>query len=82
MRWKKKLDVLPAVAHLLKQKKQKKLRLTIYKKIYSVSVWCVCFLRIIQRTIRAAVEQHFLELKTSTEQDLSSYDSQGWVGAH
>ncbi|XP_075868452.1 protein FAM13B isoform X2 [Nelusetta ayraudi] len=32
---------------------------------------------IIQRTIRAAVEQHFLELKTSTEQDLSSYDSQG-----
>lgn len=40
------------------------------------------FLRIIQRTIRAAVEQHFLELKTSTEQDLSSYDSQGWVGVH
>uniref|UniRef100_A0A3P8RQX4 Family with sequence similarity 13 member B n=1 Tax=Amphiprion percula TaxID=161767 RepID=A0A3P8RQX4_AMPPE len=33
--------------------------------------------RIIQRTIRAAVEQHFFELKTSIDQDLSSYDSQG-----
>uniref|UniRef100_A0A3Q1BD62 Rho-GAP domain-containing protein n=1 Tax=Amphiprion ocellaris TaxID=80972 RepID=A0A3Q1BD62_AMPOC len=32
---------------------------------------------IIQRTIRAAVEQHFFELKTSIDQDLSSYDSQG-----
>ncbi|XP_030002056.1 protein FAM13B [Sphaeramia orbicularis] len=35
---------------------------------------------IIQRTIRAAVEQHFLELKTSLDQDLSNYESQG-VGA-
>ncbi|XP_041845483.1 protein FAM13B isoform X2 [Melanotaenia boesemani] len=33
--------------------------------------------RIIQRTIRAAVEQHFFKLKTSISQDLSSYDSQG-----
>ncbi|XP_047208777.1 protein FAM13B isoform X3 [Girardinichthys multiradiatus] len=33
--------------------------------------------RIIQRTIRAAVEQHFFELKTSISQDLSVYDSQG-----
>ncbi|KAM9357373.1 protein FAM13B [Symphorus nematophorus] len=33
--------------------------------------------RIIQRTIRAAVEQHFFELKTSIDQDLSNYDSQG-----
>ncbi|XP_037833241.1 protein FAM13B isoform X2 [Kryptolebias marmoratus] len=33
--------------------------------------------RIIQKTIRAAVEQHFFELKTSINQDLSSYDSQG-----
>uniref|UniRef100_A0A3Q1HCP3 Rho-GAP domain-containing protein n=1 Tax=Anabas testudineus TaxID=64144 RepID=A0A3Q1HCP3_ANATE len=32
---------------------------------------------IIQRTIRAAVEHHFFELKTSIDQDLSSYDSQG-----
>ncbi|XP_047441848.1 protein FAM13B isoform X2 [Mugil cephalus] len=32
--------------------------------------------RIIQRTIRAAVEQHFYELKTSIDQDLSNYDSQ------
>ncbi|KAM3612487.1 uncharacterized protein V6R79_009146 [Siganus canaliculatus] len=32
---------------------------------------------IIQRTIRAAVEQHFFELKTSIDQDLSNYDSQG-----
>ncbi|KAK2848871.1 hypothetical protein Q5P01_008705 [Channa striata] len=32
---------------------------------------------IIQQTIRAAVEQHFLELKTSINQDLSNYDSQG-----
>ncbi|CAF96983.1 unnamed protein product [Tetraodon nigroviridis] len=34
-------------------------------------------LRIIQRTIRAAVEQHFYELKTSIDRDLSDYDSQG-----
>uniref|UniRef100_A0A4W6FYZ7 Family with sequence similarity 13 member B n=1 Tax=Lates calcarifer TaxID=8187 RepID=A0A4W6FYZ7_LATCA len=32
---------------------------------------------IIQRTIRAAVEQHFFELKTSIDQDLSNYDSEG-----
>ncbi|XP_078116288.1 protein FAM13B isoform X5 [Sander vitreus] len=32
---------------------------------------------IIQRTIRAAVEQHFFDLKTSIGQDLSNYDSQG-----
>nr|XP_046262644.1 protein FAM13B isoform X2 [Scatophagus argus] len=32
---------------------------------------------IIQRTIRAAVEQHFFELKTSIDQDLGNYDSQG-----
>uniref|UniRef100_A0A8C6KWY4 Family with sequence similarity 13 member B n=1 Tax=Nothobranchius furzeri TaxID=105023 RepID=A0A8C6KWY4_NOTFU len=30
---------------------------------------------IIQRTIRAAVEQHFYELKTSISQDLSNYDN-------
>uniref|UniRef100_A0A671Y719 Family with sequence similarity 13 member B n=1 Tax=Sparus aurata TaxID=8175 RepID=A0A671Y719_SPAAU len=30
---------------------------------------------IIQRTIRAAVEQHFFDLKTSIDQDLSNYDS-------
>uniref|UniRef100_A0A3Q1BFT4 Rho-GAP domain-containing protein n=1 Tax=Amphiprion ocellaris TaxID=80972 RepID=A0A3Q1BFT4_AMPOC len=34
--------------------------------------------RIIQRTIRAAVEQHFFELKTSIDQDLSSYDIICW----
>ncbi|KAA8588661.1 hypothetical protein FQN60_010006 [Etheostoma spectabile] len=33
--------------------------------------------RIIQRTIRAAVKQHFFDLKTSIGQDLSNYDSQG-----
>ncbi|TKS72827.1 Protein FAM13B [Collichthys lucidus] len=32
---------------------------------------------IIQRTIRAAVEQHFFDLKSSIDQDLSNYDSQG-----
>ncbi|XP_006804602.1 protein FAM13B isoform X2 [Neolamprologus brichardi] len=32
---------------------------------------------IIQRTIRAAVEQHFFDLKNSIDQDLGSYDSQG-----
>ncbi|XP_044060481.1 protein FAM13B isoform X3 [Siniperca chuatsi] len=32
---------------------------------------------IIHRTIRAAVEHHFFELKTSIDQDLSNYDSQG-----
>ncbi|XP_037635879.1 protein FAM13B isoform X4 [Sebastes umbrosus] len=32
---------------------------------------------IIHRTIRAAVEQHFFDLKTSIDQDLSNYDSQG-----
>ncbi|XP_029020740.1 protein FAM13B isoform X2 [Betta splendens] len=32
--------------------------------------------RIIQRTIRAAVEHHFFELKTPIDQDLSSFDSQ------
>ncbi|XP_053179492.1 protein FAM13B isoform X2 [Scomber japonicus] len=32
---------------------------------------------IIERTIRAAVEQHFFELKTSIDQDLSKYDNQG-----
>ncbi|XP_028271196.1 protein FAM13B isoform X5 [Parambassis ranga] len=32
---------------------------------------------IIQRTIRAAVEHHFFELKTSIDQDLSNYDGQG-----
>ncbi|XP_026186892.1 protein FAM13B isoform X2 [Mastacembelus armatus] len=32
---------------------------------------------IIQQTIRAAVEQHFFELKTSIDQDLSGYGSQG-----
>ncbi|KAM9850009.1 protein FAM13B isoform 2-T3 [Aulostomus maculatus] len=31
---------------------------------------------IIEHTIRAAVEQHFFELKTSINQDLSNYDSQ------
>ncbi|XP_058505130.1 protein FAM13B isoform X1 [Solea solea] len=31
---------------------------------------------IIQRTIRAAVEQHFFELKTSIDHGLSNYDSQ------
>uniref|UniRef100_A0A669BZV3 Family with sequence similarity 13 member B n=1 Tax=Oreochromis niloticus TaxID=8128 RepID=A0A669BZV3_ORENI len=30
---------------------------------------------IIQRTIRAAVEQHFFDLKNSIDQDLSSYDT-------
>ncbi|XP_063731931.1 protein FAM13B isoform X3 [Eleginops maclovinus] len=33
--------------------------------------------QIIHRTIRAAVEQHFFDLKTSIDQDLSNYDSQG-----
>ncbi|KAM7389117.1 hypothetical protein PAMP_023112 [Pampus punctatissimus] len=33
--------------------------------------------RIIERTIRAAVEQHFFDLKTSIDHDLSNYDSQG-----
>ncbi|XP_029367913.1 protein FAM13B isoform X2 [Echeneis naucrates] len=33
--------------------------------------------RIIQRTIRAAVEQHFFELKTSIDKNHSNYDSQG-----
>ncbi|XP_035983461.1 protein FAM13B isoform X8 [Fundulus heteroclitus] len=33
--------------------------------------------KIIQRTIRAAVEQHFFELKTTITQDLGVYDSQG-----
>uniref|UniRef100_A0A8C6TRC3 Family with sequence similarity 13 member B n=1 Tax=Neogobius melanostomus TaxID=47308 RepID=A0A8C6TRC3_9GOBI len=33
--------------------------------------------QIIQETIRAAVEHHFLELKTSIDQDLSSYSNQG-----
>lgn len=37
---------------------------------------CV-FFRIIERTIRAAVEHHFFELKTSIDQDLSNYDSKG-----
>ncbi|XP_034738930.1 protein FAM13B isoform X1 [Etheostoma cragini] len=32
---------------------------------------------IIQQTIRAAVKQHFFDLKTSIGQDLSNYDSQG-----
>ncbi|XP_068181408.1 protein FAM13B isoform X2 [Antennarius striatus] len=32
---------------------------------------------IIQRTFRAAVEHHFYEIKTSINQDLSNYDSQG-----
>ncbi|KAM9377332.1 protein FAM13B isoform 2-T2 [Pholidichthys leucotaenia] len=32
---------------------------------------------IIQRTIRAAVEQHFFDLKTTIDQDLNSYNSQG-----
>ncbi|KAM7417250.1 hypothetical protein PAMA_017075 [Pampus argenteus] len=31
---------------------------------------------IIERTIRAAVEQHFFDLKTSIDHDLSNYDSQ------
>ncbi|CAK6971707.1 protein FAM13B isoform X3 [Scomber scombrus] len=37
---------------------------------------------IIERTIRAAVEQHFFELKTSIDQDLSKYDSQGEPADH
>uniref|UniRef100_A0A674CXR9 Family with sequence similarity 13 member B n=1 Tax=Salmo trutta TaxID=8032 RepID=A0A674CXR9_SALTR len=32
---------------------------------------------IIERTIRAAVEQHFFDLKSSIDQDISSYESQG-----
>ncbi|XP_058253971.1 protein FAM13B isoform X10 [Hemibagrus wyckioides] len=32
---------------------------------------------ILQRTIRAAVEQHILDLQNSIEQDLSNYESQG-----
>nr|XP_057920662.1 protein FAM13B isoform X2 [Doryrhamphus excisus] len=33
--------------------------------------------RIIERTIRAAVEQHFFDLKTSIDQDLGDFASQG-----
>ncbi|XP_060784033.1 protein FAM13B isoform X2 [Neoarius graeffei] len=32
---------------------------------------------ILQRTIRAAVEQHFMDLQSSIDQDLSNYESQG-----
>ncbi|XP_045064219.1 protein FAM13B isoform X2 [Coregonus clupeaformis] len=32
---------------------------------------------IIERTIRAAVEQHFFDLKSSIDQEISSYESQG-----
>ncbi|XP_030621452.1 protein FAM13B [Chanos chanos] len=32
---------------------------------------------IIQRTIRAAVEQHFFDLQSSIDQEISSYESQG-----
>ncbi|XP_053361630.1 protein FAM13B isoform X2 [Clarias gariepinus] len=32
---------------------------------------------ILQRTIRAAVEQHFLDLQSSIDKDLSSYEGQG-----
>ncbi|XP_041845487.1 protein FAM13B isoform X6 [Melanotaenia boesemani] len=43
----------------------------------SISILPADSAEIIQRTIRAAVEQHFFKLKTSISQDLSSYDSQG-----
>ncbi|XP_008278878.1 protein FAM13B isoform X4 [Stegastes partitus] len=43
----------------------------------SISILPADSAEIIQRTIRAAVEQHFFELKTSIDQDLSNYDSQG-----
>lgn len=51
---------------------------TVFPLSAPVSVLLCVISRIIQRTIRAAVEQHFFELKTSIDQDLSSYDSQGW----
>lgn len=38
---------------------------------------CVVPRSIIERTIRAAVEQHFFDLKSSIDQDISSYESQG-----
>lgn len=41
------------------------------------------FPSIFQRTIRAAVEQHFFDLQTkSVDRSLSNYDSQGWVQTH
>ncbi|KAM4555530.1 protein FAM13B isoform 1-T2 [Odontesthes bonariensis] len=43
----------------------------------SISILPADSAEIIQRTIRAAVEQHFFELKTSIDQDLSNYDSHG-----
>ncbi|XP_041654226.1 protein FAM13B isoform X2 [Cheilinus undulatus] len=43
----------------------------------SISILPADSAEIIQRTIRAAVEHHFFELKTSIDQDLSNYDSQG-----
>uniref|UniRef100_A0A7N6BDR1 Rho-GAP domain-containing protein n=1 Tax=Anabas testudineus TaxID=64144 RepID=A0A7N6BDR1_ANATE len=43
-------------------------------KINYVDLMLCVLPRIIQRTIRAAVEHHFFELKTSIDQDLSSYD--------
>lgn len=50
---------------------------TVFPLPAPVSVLLCVISRIIQRTIRAAVEHHFFELKTSIDQDLSSYDSQG-----
>lgn len=38
---------------------------------------CVSACSILQRTIQAAVEQHFLDLQNSIDQDLSNYESQG-----
>ncbi|KAM6924253.1 protein FAM13B [Xenentodon cancila] len=43
----------------------------------SISILPADSAEIFQRTIRAAVEQHIFELKTTIDQDLSNYDSQG-----
>uniref|UniRef100_A0A8C8IXG2 Rho-GAP domain-containing protein n=1 Tax=Oncorhynchus tshawytscha TaxID=74940 RepID=A0A8C8IXG2_ONCTS len=41
-----------------------------------VNTLCLCCFRsIIERTIRAAVEQHFFDLKSSIDQEISSYEN-------
>uniref|UniRef100_A0A8C4I8X0 Rho-GAP domain-containing protein n=1 Tax=Dicentrarchus labrax TaxID=13489 RepID=A0A8C4I8X0_DICLA len=51
--------------------------LCLFSHLSPISILPADSAEIIQRTIRAAVEQHFFELKTSIDQDLSNYDSQG-----
>lgn len=74
--WNTNPNIMQTLSVLTKFKASKETCKQKYFQGFDVYGLCVVP-RIIQRTIRAAVEHHFFELKTSIDQDLSSYDTQG-----